>query len=118
MSIPKLEDLINDWRVNTSFADWSYTKPAGHPQAVHPCGYLYPPKSNKRGLIQVWNDHVIVIIAPDTISAFRASEHYLKYLDTLSPPGSNQFIKLVAADPEFFEQLGDTMEIIQNGKQI
>lgn len=51
----------------------------------------------------------MIIIAPDTISTFVASEHYRRYLDTMGKGNSNQYVRLEAANPEFFEILGDAM---------
>jgi hypothetical protein len=69
-------------------------------------------------MVQVWDDHVIIIISDDTISAIIASEHYKRYMKEMEPPGSNQWIRINAADPEFFEMLGEYMEIICQTRTI
>lgn len=107
---PRLDDLILEWMKNTIFNEWRYTKTDF--SGRHPCGYLHPPMYNSRGLIQVWSDHVVVIIGDDTIGAFQTSEQYRRYLKTINPPGSNQYYKLSAASPDFFEDLGNSMQII------
>lgn len=73
-------------------------------------GYLNPPGGDKRGCVQIWDDHVVIILAADTLSMITASEHYRRYLKELKAPGSNQYIYVQAADPRFFEILGDYME--------
>lgn len=114
---PTLADCINEWRKNTSYSDWSFTESIGR-AIPSPAGYLHSPWHGAQGLVQVWSDHVIVIIEEDTISAFQASEHYRKYIKKMRPPGSNQWIRIEAADPEFFDILGKSMEIINgNGKE-
>lgn len=115
MTIPRLDDLLNDWKESTIFKEWVYTKGVGNGPRL-PLGYLWPPNSIKRGLIQIWDDHVFVIISDDTISLFRASEIYRKHLKELTAPASNQYFRLLAADPNFFEDLGNVMEII-HGRQ-
>lgn len=109
---PRLDDLINEWRKDTAFCNWSYTKvEVGLP---HPCGYLHSDHHDARGLIQVWTDHVMIIVGEDTLSAFQASEYYKRYLKEMTPPSSNQWIRVEAANPAFFDVLGHAMEIIDN----
>ena len=112
---PRLHDLINDWRLGTpQFAEWNFVP--GSDGCGGACcrhfqmSYLNPPGGDKRGCIQIWDDHVVVILAIDTLSMITASEHYRRYLKELKSPGSNQYIYLQAADPRFFELLSDYME--------
>lgn len=108
---PRLADLIEEWRKTTAFSTWTYTKPVSY-VAIHPSGYIWPPSPNKRGLVQVWSDHVFVIIADNIIPLIQECERYKRHINNLFPPGSNQYIRLNAADPEFFSDLGNMMGMI------